>query len=113
MIDATLNDAFGQRQVAQYYTQTDTYTVVLEVPPSMQGNLDARHIYLKSPLNGQPVPLSTLVTTDNLKVGPLSVSHQGQFPAVTISFNLPRAWRSARRSTRSRRRSPTWTSRSR
>ena len=39
VIDATLNDAFGQRQVAQYYTQTDTYTVVLEVPPSMQGNL--------------------------------------------------------------------------
>ena len=48
------------------------------------------NIYLKSPLNGQPVPLSTLVTTDNLKVGPLSVSHQGQFPAVTISFNLPK-----------------------
>jgi hydrophobe/amphiphile efflux-1 (HAE1) family protein len=91
VIDATLNDAFGQRQVAQYYTQTNTYTVVLEVPPSMQGNLatlDA--IYLKSPLNGAPVPLSTLVTTDNLQVGPLSVSHQGQFPAVTISFNLPK-----------------------
>ena len=89
VIDATLNDAFGQRQVAQYYTQTDTYTVVLEVPPSMQGNLATLdNIYLKSPLNGQPVPLSTLVTTDNLKVGPLSVSHQGQFPAVTISFNL-------------------------
>ena len=84
VIDATLNDAFGQRQVAQYYTQTDTYTVVLEVPPSMQGNLETLDdIYLKSPLNGQPVPLSTLVTTDNLKVGPLSVSHQGQFPAVT------------------------------
>ena len=91
VIDATLNDAFGQRQVAQYYTQTDTYTVVLEVPPSMQGNLQTLdNIYLKSPLNGQPVPLSTLVTTDNLKVGPLSVSHQGQFPAVTISFNLPK-----------------------
>jgi multidrug efflux pump subunit AcrB len=48
------------------------------------------NIYLKSPLNGRPVPLSTLVTTDNLQVGPLSVSHQGQFPAVTISFNLPK-----------------------
>ena len=91
VIDATLNDAFGQRQVAQYYTQTNTYTVVLEVPPSMQGDLQTLdNIYLKSPLNGQPVPLSTLVTTDNLKVGPLSVSHQGQFPAVTISFNLPK-----------------------
>jgi hydrophobic/amphiphilic exporter-1 (mainly G- bacteria), HAE1 family len=91
VIDATLNDAFGQRQVAQYYTQTNTYTVVLEVPPSMQGNLATLDtIYLKSPLNGAPVPLSTLVTTDNLQVGPLSVSHQGQFPAVTISFNLPK-----------------------
>ena len=50
VIDATLNDAFGQRQVAQYYTQTDTYTVVLEVPPSMQGNLQTLdNIYLKSP----------------------------------------------------------------
>jgi hydrophobe/amphiphile efflux-1 (HAE1) family protein len=89
VIDATLNDAFGQRQIAQYYTQTNTYNVVLEVPPSMQGapeTLD--HIYLKSPLNGAPVPLSTLVTIDNTQVGPLSVSHQGQFPAVTISFNL-------------------------
>ena len=91
VIDATLNDAFGQRQVAQYYTQTNTYTVVLEVPPLMQGNLQTLdNIYLKSPLNGQPVPLSTLVTTNNLQVGPLSVSHQGQFPAVTISFNLPK-----------------------
>ena len=54
VIDATLNDAFGQRQVAQYYTQTDTYTVVLEVPPSMQGKLETLdNIYLKSPLNGQ------------------------------------------------------------
>ena len=57
----------------------------------LQGNLQTLdNIYLKSPLNGRPVPLSTLVTTDNLKVGPLSVSHQGQFPAVTISFNLPK-----------------------
>src|SRR5262245_28322481 len=44
VIDATLNDAFGQRQVAQYYTQTDTYTVVLEVPPSMQGGPTPRAI---------------------------------------------------------------------
>ncbi len=91
VIDATLNDAFGQRQVAQYYTQTNTYHVVLEVPPALQGDpttLD--NIYLKSPLNGGAVPLRTLVTVDNTQVGPLSVSHQGQFPAVTISFNLPK-----------------------
>jgi hydrophobe/amphiphile efflux-1 (HAE1) family protein len=91
VIDATFNDAFGQRQIAQYYTQTNTYNVVLEVPPSLQGDpatLD--RIYLKSPLNGDAVPLSTLVTSDITQVGPLSVSHQSQFPAVTISFNLPK-----------------------
>ena len=53
VIDDTLNDAFGQRQVAQYFTQTNTYHVVLEVPPGLQGDLeDARPIYLKSPLTG-------------------------------------------------------------
>ena len=90
VIDATLNDAFGQRQVAQYYTQTNTYHVILEVPSAMQGNPNTLdRIYLKSPFNGASVPISTLVTIDNTQVGPLSVSHQGQFPAVTISFNLP------------------------
>jgi multidrug efflux pump subunit AcrB len=63
--------------------------VVLEVPPSMQGKVETlANIYVKSPLTGQAVPLSTLVTTDNMQVGPLSVSHQSQFPAVTLSFNL-------------------------
>jgi len=62
---------------------------VLEVPPSMQGKVETLdNIYVKSPLTGQAVPLSTLVTTDNMQVGPLSVSHQSQFPAVTLSFNL-------------------------
>jgi hydrophobe/amphiphile efflux-1 (HAE1) family protein len=90
VIDATLNDAFGQRQVAQYYTQTNTYHVILEVPSAMQGDPNTLdRIYLKSPLNGASVPISTLVTIDNTQVGPLSVSHQGQFPAITISFNLP------------------------
>ena len=90
VIDATLNDAFGQRQVAQYHTQTNTYHVILEVPSAMQGDPNTLdRIYLKSPLNGASVPISTLVTIDNTQVGPLSVSHQGQFPAVTISFNLP------------------------
>ncbi|HEY6920465.1 MAG TPA: multidrug efflux RND transporter permease subunit [Methyloceanibacter sp.] len=89
VIDATLNDAFGQRQVAQYYTQTNTYHVILEVPPEMQGDPNTLdRIYLKSPLTGASVPISTLVTTDNTQVGPLSVSHQSQFPAITLSFNL-------------------------
>jgi hydrophobe/amphiphile efflux-1 (HAE1) family protein len=89
-IDATLNDAFGQRQIAQFYTQTNTYHVILEVLPEMQGDPNTLdRIYLKSPLTGASVPLSTLVTVDNTQVGPLSVSHQGQFPAITLSFNLP------------------------
>jgi hydrophobe/amphiphile efflux-1 (HAE1) family protein len=89
VIDATLNDAFGQRQVAQYYTQTNTYHVILEVPPEMQGDPNTLdRIYLKSPLTGTSVPISTLVTIDNTQVGPLSVSHQSQFPAITLSFNL-------------------------
>ncbi len=89
VIDATLNDAFGQRQVAQYYTQTNTYHVILEVPPAMQGDPNTLdRLYLKSPLTNASVPISTLVTIDNTQVGPLSVSHQGQFPAITLSFNL-------------------------
>ena len=87
-IDDTLNDAFGQRQVAQYFTQTNSYFVVLEALPEQQekpSSLDG--LYVKSP-SGQSVPLSTLVSIDTNRVGPLSVSHQGQFPAVTLTFNL-------------------------
>jgi hydrophobe/amphiphile efflux-1 (HAE1) family protein len=90
VIDDTLNDAFGQRQVAQFYTQTNTYNVVLEALPELQGKpgtLD--QIYVKSPATGQVVPLSTLVEFDTRQAGPLSVSHQAQFPAVTLTFNLP------------------------
>ena len=92
VIDATLNDAFGQRQVAQYYTQTDTYTVVLEVPPSIQGNLETLDdIYLKSPLNGRPVPLSTLVTTARIcKSARSRCRIRASSQAVTVSFNLPK-----------------------
>jgi HAE1 family hydrophobic/amphiphilic exporter-1 len=89
LIDDTLNDAFGQRQITQYYTQINTYWVILEVKPELQGlpsTLD--RIYIKSPLTGAAVPLSTLVTVDTTKVGPLVVNHQSQFPAVTLSFNL-------------------------
>jgi hydrophobe/amphiphile efflux-1 (HAE1) family protein len=89
VIDDTLNDAFGQRQVAQYFTQTNSYFVVLEVSPDLQQDVKTLDkIYLKAG-NGTPVPLSTLVNVDTNKIGPLSVSHQSQFPAVTLSFNLP------------------------
>jgi hydrophobe/amphiphile efflux-1 (HAE1) family protein len=89
MIDDTLNDAFGQRQITQYFTQLKTYWIVLEILPDQQKDLASLdRLYIKSPLTGAAVPLSTLVEVDSSQVGPLSVAHQGQFPAVTLSFNL-------------------------
>jgi multidrug efflux pump subunit AcrB len=89
LIDDTLYDAFGQRLVAQYFTQLNSYYVVLEVPPALQGNTATlEQIRLTSPLTGQPVPLSTLVKYTTQPVNFLSINHQGQFPAVTLSFNL-------------------------
>jgi HAE1 family hydrophobic/amphiphilic exporter-1 len=88
-IDDTLNDAYGQRQIAQYFTQLNTYSVIEEITPELQRSLDSLdRIYIKSPLTGASVPLSALVDFDTNKVGPLAVSHQGQFPAVTLTFNL-------------------------
>lgn len=88
-IDETLNDAFGQRQITQYFTQLKTYYVVLEILPELQKDLSTLdRLYVKSPLTGGAVPLSTLVAVDSNGVGPLLISHQGQFPAVTITFNL-------------------------
>ena len=89
LIDDTLYDAFGQRQVTQYFTQLNTYKVLLEVLPELQGSLDTLNkIYVKSPTTGDQVPLSTIAIWTSVPVRPLSISHQGQFPATTISFNL-------------------------
>jgi hydrophobe/amphiphile efflux-1 (HAE1) family protein len=88
-IDDTLNDAFGQRQITQYFTQLNTYFLVLEVLPGLTANLETLdQIYVKSPLSGAAVPLSALVDFDSYKTGPLVVNHQGQFPAATLTFNL-------------------------
>ncbi len=88
VIDDTLYDAFGQRQVTQFFTQLNTYKLILEVTPEQQGSLDALDkLYVKSSA-GQPVPLSTFVKVDSSPVRPLLISHQSQFPAVTLSFNL-------------------------
>ena len=89
LIDETLYDAFGQRQVAQYFTQVDQYNVILEVDPKLQADpstLDK--IYIKSGLSSHEVPLSTFVHLNTAKTNYLSIAHQGQFPAVTVSFNL-------------------------
>src|SRR6202166_1233809 len=86
-IDNTLDDAFGQRIVSTIYTTLQQYHVILEVNPKFQYGPEALNgIYVKSS-SGQQVPLSTLVDSA-VKVAPLVISHQGQFPSVTISFNL-------------------------
>ena len=87
-IDDTLYDAFGQRQVTQYFTQLNSYHLILEVSPGMQGeSATLGKLYVKSAA-GIAVPLSTFVKVDTTPVVPLSVSHQSQFPSVTLSFNL-------------------------
>jgi HAE1 family hydrophobic/amphiphilic exporter-1 len=89
MIDDTLYDAFGQRQVAQYFTQQNSYHIVMEVLPELQGDVGSLDkIYVKSPTTGQQVPLATFAKWTTRTTAPLSINHQGQFPAVTISFNL-------------------------
>jgi hydrophobe/amphiphile efflux-1 (HAE1) family protein len=86
-IDETLYDAFGQRQVATIYTATNQYKVILEVQPQFQHdpNLLSK-IYLSGP-NGAQIPLSSFAHFTR-KLDPLMISHQGIFPAVTLSFNL-------------------------
>jgi hydrophobe/amphiphile efflux-1 (HAE1) family protein len=87
LIDETLYDAFGQREIATMYTSTNQYKVILEVKPEFQDNTTAlSKIYVPGP-NGVQVPLSSFARFTP-KVEPLSINHQGQFPAVTLSFNL-------------------------
>lgn len=89
VIDATLYDAFGQRQIASYATQLSTYYVVLEVLPALQQKIATLdQIYLRSATTGANVPLAAIATWSTVPAQPLAINHQGQFPAVTISFNL-------------------------
>ncbi|MBV9978039.1 MAG: efflux RND transporter permease subunit, partial [Hyphomicrobiales bacterium] len=89
LIDDTLYDAFGQRQVTQYFTQLNSYHVVMEILPELQGSIDTLNkIYVRSPTTGEQVPLSVFCKWTNVPVRPLAIAHQGQFPAVTMSFNL-------------------------
>lgn len=86
-IDNTLDDAFGQRIVSTIYTTLQQYHVILEVDPKFQYGPEALdNIYVKSSA-GQQVPISTLVDSA-VKVAPLVINHTGQFPSVTLSFNL-------------------------
>ena len=87
MIDDTLYDAFGQRQVSTIFTQLNQYRVVLEVDPSFQQGPEALdHLYVRSS-SGAAVPLASFTTIEPGTTA-LAVTHQGQFPSVTLSFNL-------------------------
>ncbi len=89
LIDQTLYDAFGQNEVTQYFTQLNSYHVILEVPPDQQGDpATLQKLYITSPVTNRMVPLSTFVHYDKQHVTTLSINHQDQFPAVTLSFNL-------------------------
>ncbi|MCK8783588.1 efflux RND transporter permease subunit [Roseomonas sp. NAR14] len=87
-LDAALNNAFAQRQVSTIYRTRNQYRVILEVDPRLQqdpAQLD--RIYVPASTGGQ-VPLSALVRIERT-FAPLTVTHQGQYPAATITFNLP------------------------
>lgn len=87
MIDDALYDAFGQRQISIMFTQLNQYRLVLEVKPDLrQSPRDLSAIYIKPPTGGV-TPLSTFTRIEET-TAPLSINHQGQFPVVTVSFNL-------------------------
>jgi hydrophobe/amphiphile efflux-1 (HAE1) family protein len=86
-VDDTLYDAYGQRQVASYYTQVNVYRTILEVAPQFQLDENAlARLYVPS-RTGPPVPLGAISHIER-SAAPLTVNHDGQFPAVTLSFNL-------------------------
>jgi multidrug efflux pump subunit AcrB len=87
LIDSTLYDAFGQRQVSTMYRSLNQYHVVMEAAPEFwQNPLILRDIYVRSP-DGRVVPLSAFASF-TAATAPLSIPHQGLFPAITLSFNL-------------------------
>jgi multidrug efflux pump len=86
-IDDTLYDAFGQRQVSIIFTQLNLYRVILEIKPDeARTNAALNRLFVRTP-TGAPVPLATMVH-ETTTTAPLAINHQGQFPAVTVSFNL-------------------------
>ncbi|MEE3505620.1 MULTISPECIES: multidrug efflux RND transporter permease subunit [unclassified Pseudomonas] len=88
-VDQALYDAFGQRQISEYQTDINQYKVILELDTEQRGKAESlNYFYLRSPLSGEMVPLSALAKVDPPSVGPLSISHDGMFPAANLSFNL-------------------------
>ncbi|WP_416422683.1 multidrug efflux RND transporter permease subunit [Pseudomonas sp. App30] len=88
-IDQALYDAFGQRQINEFQTETNQYKVVLELDAAQRGKAESLNFfYLRSPLTNEMVPLSALARVDAPSIGPLSIAHDGMFPAANLSFNL-------------------------
>lgn len=88
-VDEALYDAFGQRQINEFQTQTNQYNVILELDTKQRGKAESlNYFYLRSPLSGEMVPLSAMARFDAPTVGPLSIAHDGMFPAANLSFNL-------------------------
>jgi multidrug efflux pump len=87
-VDNALYDSYGQRIVSTIFTNSNQYRVILEADPSLQTSLQSlSDIYLPSSVGGAPVPLAVLAKMRE-ETAPLQVSHLGQFPASTVSFNL-------------------------
>ena len=87
-VDDILYDAFGQRQVATIFTQSDQRRVVLEIDPRAQSDPDVlSRLYVRSGTSGKLVPLAALTVSQN-SITPLTINHQDGFPLVTLSFNL-------------------------
>ena len=87
IIDDILYDALGQREVATIFTQVDQYRVVLELDPAHRLDISALHNIRVPSSSGQLVPLESFAHLEDSRV-PTQINHQGQFPAVTLSFNL-------------------------
>lgn len=88
-VDQALYDAFGQRQISEYQTETNQYKVILEFSPEQRGKAESfDYFYLRSPLTGEMVPLLAFAKVMPAESGPVVIAHHGMQPAANISFNL-------------------------
>lgn len=88
-LNNALYDAFGQRQINEYQTETNQYQVILELDPALRGSADSlQYILLRSPVSGELVPLLSIATVLPPQPGPVAIAHHGLRPAANISFNL-------------------------
>ncbi|MDU9389865.1 multidrug efflux RND transporter permease subunit [Pseudomonas sp. zfem002] len=88
-VDQALYDAFGQRQISEFQTETNQYKVILELDARQRGRAESlNYFYLRSPLSGEMVPLAAVARVEAPSTGPLSIAHDGLFPAANLSFNL-------------------------